>query len=123
MFLKFACWPIFLRGFLLSLRNADIPYIPTAKQAVKGFTPFVLPLLLHQLLFLTTVIYVVVQRKYYTPETRMALTSSEVWGMVAFAGLAYFMTFGGIYAAWKSRKIKAEEPWALVDLEEIRTPG
>ena len=123
MFLKFACWPVFLRGFLLSLCNADIPYIPTAKQAVKGFTPFVRPLLVHQLLFLITYLYVVVERKYYTPETRMALTSSEIWGMVAFAAIAFLMTFGGVYAAWQSRKMSVEEPWAKVDLEAIKTPN
>jgi cellulose synthase (UDP-forming) len=39
--LKFACWPVFFLGFLLSVVNAEIPYIPTAKKAVTGyFTPF-----------------------------------------------------------------------------------
>jgi cellulose synthase (UDP-forming) len=121
-FLKFASWPVFLRGFLLSLRNVDIPYIPTAKQAVKGFTPFVRPLLVHQVVFLLTFVFVFIRRMYFTPETRMAFTSSEVWGMVAFAALAYFMTFGGIFAAWQSRKIGKEEPWTEVDLEKIKTP-
>jgi len=123
MFLKFACWPVFLRGFLLSLWNADIPFIPTAKKAVSGFTPFVRPMIWHQLLFLVTLVYVIIIRKYYTPETSLALTSSEIWGMVAFAAIAFVMTFGGLWAAVQSRKIKAEEPWKEVDLDEIKTPG
>jgi cellulose synthase (UDP-forming) len=120
MFLKFACWPVFLRGFLLSLANKPIPYIPTAKKAVSGFTPFVRPLLWHQLLFWITFVFVVIIRRYYTPETRMALTSAEIWGMMAFAGIAYAMTFGGIWAAWESRKIDSAEPWKEVDVEKIR---
>lgn len=47
MFLKFATWPVFTLGFLLSLWNAKVPYIPTAKQSVKGFSPFARPILFH----------------------------------------------------------------------------
>lgn len=116
MFLKFACWPVFLRGFLLSLVNKEIPYIPTAKKAVKGFSPFVRPLLWHQALFLITFVFVVLRRKFYTPESQMALTSSEIWGMMAFAAIAWLMTFGGIWAAWESRRIEEAEPWKERDI-------
>jgi cellulose synthase (UDP-forming) len=119
MFLKFACWPIFFKGFILSVRNADIPYIPTAKQAVKGFTPFIRPLMLHQLLFIATFFFVVIERRYFTHEAKIALTSGDIWGMVAFACIAFIMTFGGMYAAIESRKIKEEEPWKHIDLELI----
>ncbi|MBA2330162.1 MAG: glycosyltransferase [Flavisolibacter sp.] len=119
MFLKFACWPIFFKGFLLSVRNADIPYIPTAKQAVKGFTPFIRPLMIHQLLFIATLFFVVIERRYFTHEAKIALTSGDIWGMVAFACIAFIMTFGGMYAAIESRKIKEEEPWEKIDLELI----
>ena len=119
MFLKFACWPVFFLGFVLSLLDADIPYIPTSKQAVKGFTPFMQPLLIHQLLFILTILIVVVNRTYFTPEARLALSSGEVWGMVAFATIAFLMTSGGTYAALQSRKLKTKEAWAQVDLTEI----
>lgn len=119
MFLKFACWPVFLLGFLLSLWDGKIPYIPTAKQAVKGFTPFVRPLIIHQFVFWITIFMVVVKRKYFTPEARLALTSGEIWGMVVFAMIAYLMTWGGIYAAIKSRKMKAEEPWSKINITAI----
>lgn len=115
MFLKFACWPVFFLGSVLSLLNADIPYIPTAKQAVKGFTPFARPLLVHQVLFLLTITVVVIQRFFFTPEARLALSSGEVWGMVAFASIAFFMTLGGTFMAWQSKKISPEEPWINVE--------
>ncbi|MBJ6109595.1 glycosyltransferase [Hymenobacter sp. BT523] len=118
-FLKFACWPVFFMGFVLSIWDGEIPYIPTAKRAVKQFTPFVRPLLVHQVLFVATLAYVVVRRFYYTPEARLELTSANTWGMVLFAALAFFMTLGGLYAAYQSLKTKAEDPWASVDLTRI----
>ncbi len=122
MFLKFACWPVFLLGFLLSLVNANIPYIPTSKQAVKGLTPFVRPLIIHQLVFLGTLIAIIFQRKYFTPEASLALTTGEIWGMVFFASLAYLMSFGGLYAAYEGTKMKVEEPWKKVNIDEIKVP-
>jgi cellulose synthase (UDP-forming) len=120
MFLKFACWPVFAFGFLLSLWNGKIPYIPTAKQAVKGFTPFVRPLIIQQLIFLITFTVVVILRKYYTPEARLQLTSGMIWGMVAFSIISFIMTFGGLYAAFESRKLPAEEPWKEIDINKIQ---
>jgi cellulose synthase (UDP-forming) len=119
MILKFACWPVFFRGFILALKDADIPYIPTAKQAAKGFTRFARPLIAHQVLFLVTLIYVLIKRFYYTPEAELSLTSSDIWGMVAFAAIAFFMSLGGTYAAYDSKKIKQEDPWASVNINEI----
>ena len=125
MFMKFACWYVFLRGFLLAIINSDIPYIPTAKKAVKSFSRFARPLFVHQFIFIATIFFVVVQRVYFTHEARRALTSGEIWGMVAFASIAFIMTMGGTYAAIQSTKIKAEEPWKLVDLDMInrKIPG
>ena len=121
MLLKFACWPVFLRGFLLSLVNAEIPYIPTAKKAVGGLTRFARPLLLHQSVFILTVVLVVIQRIYFTPEARRELSSGEIWGMVAFASIAFLMSLGGTVAALQSRTIKAEEPWNAILLDQIQT--
>jgi cellulose synthase (UDP-forming) len=121
MALKFACWYVFLTGFVLSLLNKKIPYIPTAKKAVKGLTRFARPLFIHQVLFLLTVVLVVIQRIYFTPEARRALSSGEIWGMVAFASIAFIMTLGGTYAAWQSTTIPSEEPWNEIDLDQIRT--
>ncbi|MFN2458691.1 MAG: glycosyltransferase [Chitinophagaceae bacterium] len=119
MFLKFSCWHVFLKGFLLSLWNAEIPYIPTAKKAVSGLTRFARPLIIHQVLFLATIVLVVMQRIYFTPEAKRALTSGEIWGMVAFALIAFVMTLGGTYAAVESQTIKSEEPWSTININEI----
>lgn len=123
MFLKFACWPVFFMGFVLSVFNAKIPYIPTAKKAVGGLSTFVYPLLIHQLLFVSTIIFTVFKRMYYTEEASLALTSGDIWGMVAFASLAFFMTFGGVYAAFTTRKPLASDPWEKADLDKIELMG
>lgn len=120
MFLKFACWPVFTLGFVLSLWNGKIPYIPTAKQAVKGFSFFVRPLIIQQVLFCFTLLMIVWLRKYHTHEARQALTSSLMWGMVGFAIIAFLMSLGGLYAAVQSRRLQAEEPWNRIHIEKIR---
>ncbi|MCC5917916.1 MAG: glycosyltransferase [Cryomorphaceae bacterium] len=117
--LKFVCWPVFLQGFLLSLINGKIPYIPTAKQAVKGFTPFIRPHVYIALFFILTVIWVIIKRMHFTPEGEIAFTRWETWGMIFFAAIAFVMTLGGIYAAWQSRNLDAAEPWKDIDIEEI----
>jgi cellulose synthase (UDP-forming) len=124
MFLKFACWPVFFLGFLVSLWNGNIPYIPTAKLAVKGFTPFAKPLLIYQFLFLSSIGIVVIQRGFYTAEARLMLTSGEVWGMVAFCFIAFLTSLGGLYAAYDSKGLNIAEPWVSVKLENIKvTPA
>jgi cellulose synthase (UDP-forming) len=120
MFLKFACWPVFFLGFLVSLWNGDIPYIPTAKLAVKGFTPFAKPLIIYQCLFIGSLSIVVIQRGFYTAESRLMLTSGEVWGMVAFCFIAFLTSLGGLYAAYESRTLNIAEPWATIKLENIK---
>jgi len=121
MFMKFACWPVFLRGFLLSLADKKIPYIPTSKNAVAGLTPFALPLFIHQAIFGLMVVLVVVKRMYFTPEASRAMTSIDTWGMVVFACIGFIMTLGGIYAALESRNIKILDPWKNINLNKIGT--
>lgn len=123
MILKFACWPIFFLGFLLSLVNAEIPYIPTAKQAVKGFSPFARPLLLHAALFGFTFIYILIKRRFFTPEASLALSSLQIWGMMAFAAVAFAVALGGLYAVYQSTRILPEDPWEGVSVPERSGPG
>lgn len=122
MFLKFASWPVFALGFLLSILNKDIPYIPTAKQSVKGFSPFARPLLIHQGLFTATILFVLIQRGFFTSEARLTLTSGEVWGMVVFCMIAFIVSLGALYAAWESRNLTIDEPWTQVNLDQIQLP-
>jgi len=120
MMLKFATWPVFMLGFLLSLVNAKIPYIPTSKQANKGWTPFYRPILIQQLVFVATLTYIFVQRSMYTHEAGMFMSSLNIWGMISFASLAFFVSLGGFYAAWQSRNQETVEAWSAVDLDKLK---
>lgn len=119
MILKFASWPVFLLGALLALVNAEIPYIPTAKKAVSGLSPFIRPLILQVLIFLLTIFFVFYNRIVLIPEWQLDLTSEQVWGMVSFSSLSIIMVIGGIYAAFESSKLKPEEPWSEIEINKI----
>jgi hypothetical protein len=38
-----------------------------------------------------------------------------------FSLIAFLMTVGGIYAAFQSKNLKAEDPWQQVNLDNIET--
>jgi cellulose synthase (UDP-forming) len=120
MVLKFACWPVYLLGFILSVVNTEIPYIPTAKKAVTGFiTPFIRPLVLQCVLFVITISYVLIYRWKFIPAEELALSSEMTWGMIAFSSLSTLLVLGGIFAAIESSKIKVEEPWQKINVDLI----
>ncbi len=120
MVLKFACWPVFLLGFALAVVNAEIPYIPTAKKAVTGYiSPFIRPMVVHIAVFLIGVAAVLTYRKFYMPESDLITTAERTWGMIGFAFLAFIMAAGGVYAALEARRMKVEEPWESVKINEI----
>ena len=86
--LKLACWPVFLAGTLLAIVRAEISYIPTAKEAVRGrFLRLGWPELLQMGLYTMTLGWIVYRRLWRTAETALALSSEAVWGMVFFATL------------------------------------
>jgi cellulose synthase (UDP-forming) len=116
MVLKFACTPVYALGFLLSLVNADIPYIPTAKKAAIGFiTPFVRPLVVHVGLFVLAVVAVFVHRAYFMSPDELVFTAEQTWGMMAFGFIAWVLSLSGILAAMEARSLAAEDPWDKVD--------
>ena len=118
--LKFAGWPVFFLGFLLSVVNAEIPYIPTAKKAVTGsFTPFARPLIVHCILFIFTFSFIYIKRRFFVSESELVLSAEKIWGMMGFAFIAFLMSLGGIYAAFESQRMKEEEPWKSVDLNSL----
>ena len=120
MVLKYACWPIFFLGFLLSVVNAEIPYIPTAKKASIGsVSPFARPLYLHVALFILSIVSLYLYRKYYITEYDLIQTRVEVWAMIAFASFSFIMSVLGIYAASESKRMTAEDCWDFVDLKNI----
>ncbi|MDP4281841.1 MAG: glycosyltransferase [Bacteroidota bacterium] len=119
--MKYACWPVYFLGFLLSVVNADIPYIPTAKKAVTGnFTPFGRPLIFQCILFLFSFIIIYIKRRFFVPEGELVLSAEKVWGMMGFAFLSFIMAAMGVYAAIESQRLNVKEPWEKVDLNLFR---
>ncbi len=112
MILKIACWPIVLAGTLLAVIRANVPYIPTAKEAAAGhFWRLAAPHVALIALFIATTGCVIVQRLAVVPEIELMLTSEAVWGMIFFAGIAVLTAGGAIYASWSSRKVPPGQAW------------
>jgi len=112
LMLKVACWPIFLAGTALAVMRADIPYIPTAKEAVRGrFLRLAWPQLLLIVLYLVTVARVIGVRTFGTSEGSLELSAEAVWGMIAFATLPVLASAGAIRAAWQARRPPRGAPW------------
>ncbi len=115
MVLKLACWPIVLAGTVLAIVRADIPYIPTAKEASAGhFWRLAAPHVVLVVVFTASVVWVVIRRLTIVPETELMMTSEATWGMIFFASVAVGSACGAIYAAWSSRRVPAGKSWDLV---------
>lgn len=115
--LKFACWPVFLLGTILAIARAEIPYIPTAKEAVRGrFFRLAWPQLLIIALYAATTARVVETRLLRSSEASLELTSQVVWGMIGFATLPVLMSLGVLWAAWQARSPARGAPWDDVDV-------
>ena len=120
LMLKVACWPIFLAGTALAVVRADIPYIPTAKEAVRGrFLRLAWPQLLLMIAYLVTVARVIRVRAFGTSEGSLELSAEAVWGMIAFATLPVFSSLGATYAAWQARRLPSDAPWDDVNVSAI----
>jgi cellulose synthase (UDP-forming) len=118
--LKIACWPVYFSGTVLAVLRAEIPYIPTAKEAVRGrFVRLAWPHLTLILVYVVTVLKVLYMRAFETSEASLALTSEAVWGMVAFATLPVLSALGGVHAAWEARRPPVGTPWETIDVSAI----
>ncbi len=118
MVMKFACWPVYLMGFLLSLLNKKIPYIPTAKQSVGGeISPFAKPIIIQVVLYLVTMMYVLYDRKFNVNEIDLIETAEITYGMFAFATIPFVLGLLSLYAVWESNRLKPESPWKKIPSE------
>lgn len=121
MIMKFACWPVFFLGFVLSLLNKKIPYIPTAKQAViGGISPFAKPLLVQLVIFLLTLGTVMYQRIWVLSEVELLSTAEITYGMLFFALIPFMMAVCSMYAVWESGRLEVASPWEQVNLNQIK---
>jgi cellulose synthase (UDP-forming) len=122
--LKMACWPVFLVGTVLAIFRAEIPYIPTAKEAVRGrFLRLAWPQLLQIAIYLLTLGWTVYQRVWRTSEASLALSSEAVWGMMLFATLPLLLAVVALLPAWQSRSPAPGAPWDEVDVSRIGGPA
>jgi cellulose synthase (UDP-forming) len=120
LMMKVACWPVFLAGTVLAVVRADIPYIPTAKEAVRGqFLRLAWPHLLLISLFVVTLAYTMDARLRRVSEGSLMLTAEATWAMVGFAALAVIMASGGVYTAWQARRLPADTAWDRIDVDSI----
>ena len=122
MVMKFACWPVYLMGFMWSVFNKDIPYIPTAKQAVGGkMSVFAKPLVLQILLYLVTLIWVIFKRYSLIDEVQLISTSEITYGMLAFGFIPFALASFSLYAVWDSSRLTIQSPWESITLEKIKS--
>jgi cellulose synthase (UDP-forming) len=121
MIMKFACWPVFFLGFVLSLLNKKIPYIPTAKQAVIGsISPFAKPLLVQLVIFMLTFGSVMYQRIWVLSDIELLSTAEITYGMLFFALIPFMMAVCSMYAVWESGRLEVASPWEQVNLNQIK---
>ena len=120
--MKFACWPVYFMGFVLSVLDKDIPYIPTAKQAVIGkISPFAKPHIYHIVLFLITLTWVIYERISLMSEVRLISTTEITYGMLAFTFIPFVLAILSMYAVWESTRLTPESPWEIIDLRKLTT--
>jgi cellulose synthase (UDP-forming) len=118
--LKMACWPVFVAGTLLAVARAEVPYVPTRKQAVGGrFLRLAWPHLLVVCAFAVTLGRVVHDRVFRTSEGALMLTSEAVWAMIGFALVSASFATGALYAAWDSRRHPGTAAWDAVDVNRL----
>ena len=118
--LKMASWHVYLAGTVLAVLRAEIPYIPTAKEAVRGrFLRLAWPQLVLLAAFVATVVRVVYTRLVLTPEASLELTAEAGWGMLGFALVPVLSATGALYAAYEARRTPSQAPWDAVDVNAI----
>ena len=119
-----ACWPIYLAGTILAILRAEIPYIPTAKEARRGrFTVLAWPHLVVAAVYLATLGWTLYHRLAVVPEATLVLSGEAVWGMVAFASAALVLVVGGVRGAWEARRLPAGQPWERIEVDTLGGDG
>jgi cellulose synthase (UDP-forming) len=123
LILKIACWPIFAIGTILAIARVDLPYVPTAKQGVRGrFLRLAWPHLLLLVLYGVTLARVVWTR-VLTDSGWLDRSPEAVWGMTVFATMPTVAAIGALYAAWESAHVPSDGAWARIDVAALGGDG
>lgn len=119
LMLKLSCWFVFVVGTIMAVARIDVPYIPTAKQGVRGaFLRLAWPHLALLVLYVVTVAHVVA-RRLLTESAWLDHDPEAVWGMAVFAAMPVAASLGAIYAAWQSSRPPAAGAWTDIDVTTI----
>jgi len=122
LILKIACWPIFVIGTLLAIARIELPYVPTAKQGVRGrFRRLAWPHLALLALYFVTLAYVVATR-ILTEGAWLDRNPEAVWGMTLFATIPVAASLGALHAAWQSSRPPKVGAWTRIDVTKIGGP-
>lgn len=120
LMLKIASWHVYLAGTLLAVLRAEIPYVPTAKEAVRGrFVRLAWPQLVLLAVFVATLVRVLYTRLVLTPEASLELSAEAVWGMIGFALVPVLSAAGALYAAYEARHTPPTAAWDRVDVTSV----
>ena len=123
LMLKIACWPVFLTGALLAIARRELPYVPTAKQAVRGsFLRLAWPHLTLLVVYAVSLAYVVSTR-ILTENPSLDRTPEAVWGMTLFATMPVVASLTVVRAAWQSSRSSTPGAWTRIDVSTIGGSG
>lgn len=123
LMLKIACWPVFVAGTLLAIARMELPYVPTAKQAMRGaFLRLAWPHLVLLAIYGATVWHVVASR-ILTENASLDRSPEAVWGMTLFATMPVLASLGAVRAAWQSSRPPTEGAWVGIDVTTLGGSG
>ncbi len=103
--LKIGSWSVFLQGFVLSVVNVAVPYIPTSKERKRGnFWRLARVPLTVLIISVLTAVWTVFRQLFVVPEAEVRITTEVTAGMLLFLICNTVLMSGRIYAAWADRE-------------------
>jgi cellulose synthase (UDP-forming) len=123
LMLKIACWPVYAAGMVLAIARLDLPYVPTAKRAMRGsFVRLAWPHLALIAVYAVTLAHVIVSR-ILTERAELDRSPEAIWGMALFASLPVIASVVALHAAWQSSGPREGDAWSAIDITRIGDAG
>jgi len=111
MLMKFACWPVFVYAFLLTILNRKIPYLPTSKDGSVKLSVFVWPHFIYLFLLISAIAYHYQVGIMFKEGIQGFLLKRQTLGMLSFSILAAFQTLFSIVIIFRSMKSQSNNAW------------
>jgi cellulose synthase (UDP-forming) len=119
MALKYATWPVFFLGLMLSVVKKEIPYIPTPKNKSTKFSLYARPMQwIIGYVFITITAFIVL-RAFIIPLYNIPQTLEKDWMMIAFIMLTFIMSIIGLFVARPDKHKWPKDPWDIIDIYSI----